>query len=149
MRVSEMLRAVGQGIAVDDWVEGEAWRNDPEIGLFVIIERTRVGLVPASEPHALSRGELARFRVASVLPDGKIELSLRGLAHEEIDRDAQTILAMLGRGAAPRVGNQSTPEEIRALFGLSKKAFKRAVGRLLKEGTAEFDRDGFLVPKRR
>ncbi len=149
MRVSEMLRTVREGFALDEWVQGEAWRNEPDIGLFVIVERARVGLVPASEPHALTRGQSARFRVTNVLPDGKIELSLRGLAHEELETDGQTILAVLARGTTVRVGNQSTPEEIRALFGLSKKAFKRAVGRLLKERAVEFDADGFLAPTRR
>jgi predicted RNA-binding protein (virulence factor B family) len=148
MRVSEMLRTVRDGFALDEWVEGEAWRNEPDIGLFVIVERARVGLVPASEPHALTRGQAARFRVTNILADGKIELSLRGLAHEELDRDGQTILAVLARGNV-RVGDRSTPEEIRALFGLSKKAFKRAVGRLLKERAVEIDGDGFLTAMRR
>jgi predicted RNA-binding protein (virulence factor B family) len=149
MRVSEMLRPGGPGepsFELDSWIEGEAWRNDPDIGLFVILERSRVGLVPANEPHSLSRGEAARFRVTNVLPDGKVEVSLRGLAHEELEADAQKILLALARGDAQGVGNGSTPEEIRAIFGLSKKAFKRAVGRLLKQGLVRFDDDGFLAP---
>lgn len=145
MRVSEMLDVTKRAFTLDEWVEGEAWRNEPEIGLFVIVERAVVGLVPASEPHELTRGQAAHFRVTNILPDGKIELSLRGLAHEELENDGKTILAALARGDAEGVGNQSTPEEIRAIFGLSKKAFKRAVGRLLKEGAVRFDGDGFLV----
>jgi uncharacterized protein len=135
MRVTEMLASGGTKVewGLDEWVEGEAWRNDPEIGLFVIVEKAFVGLVPKSEPHGLSRGEAARFRVSNILPDGKIELSLRGHAHEELAGDAQRILEVLSRPNAPRIGDKSTPEEIRATFGLSKKAFKRAVGRLLKE----------------
>jgi predicted RNA-binding protein (virulence factor B family) len=145
MRVSEMLASGREGLALDEWIEGEAWRNDPDIGLFVLAERRWVGLVPASEPHALTRGERARFRVTTLLPDGKVELSLRGLAHEELEGDARKILAVLGQRAAVRVGNHSTPDEIRAVFGLSKKAFKRAVGRLLKEQAVAFDAEGFLV----
>jgi predicted RNA-binding protein (virulence factor B family) len=144
MRVSEMLGAAKDGFALDEWIDGEAWRNDPDIGLFVIVERSCVGLVPASEPHELTRGEAARFRVTNILPDGKIELSLRGLAHEELEGDARKILAAIAGGDADGVGNHSTPEEIRAIFGLSKKAFKRAVGRLLKDGAVAFDGDGFL-----
>ena len=75
MRVSELLDLEAASFAVDSWVEGEAWRNDPEIGLFVILERRFVGLVPVAEPHRLNRGEAARFRVTHVYPDGKIELS--------------------------------------------------------------------------
>jgi predicted RNA-binding protein (virulence factor B family) len=145
MRVTEMLDRERAEFQPDDWVDGEAWRNDPQIGLFVIVERAFVGLMPASEPHRLSRGEAARFRVANVMPDGKIELSLRRHAHEELAGDAQRIVDVLSTGVAPRVGDRSSPEEVRAVFGLSKKAFKRAVGRLLKQGAIDVDGDGFIV----
>lgn len=148
MRVTEMLREQGE-FTQGEWVEGEAWRNDPDIGLFVIVERSFVGLVPAHEPHTMSRGEAARFRVSNVLPDGKIELSLRGLAHEELENDARRILEVITRKDAPRVGDRSSPDEIRARFGLSKKGFKRAAGRLLKQGAVEVDRQGFLVPRKK
>jgi hypothetical protein len=148
MRVSELLRSQGE-FTLDEWVMGEAWRSEPGLGVFVILERRYVGLVPASEPQALSRGEAARFRVASVLPDGKLELSLRGHAHEELEKDAERVLAALSRPGAPRVGDRSSPEEIRALFGLSKKAFKRAAGRLMKQRAVAVDGEGFLVRQRR
>src|SRR5436190_1173140 len=83
----EMLDAEKPDFPLDAWVEGEAWRNDPAIGLFVIVERAFVGLVPLTEPHGLARGEAARFRVSHIFPDKKIELSLRGHAHEEIETD--------------------------------------------------------------
>ncbi|MDF2696456.1 MAG: binding domain protein [Labilithrix sp.] len=155
MRVSEMLRSGGSEDVEwkeDEWVAGEAWRNEPEIGLFVIVERAFVGLVPRTEPHSLSRGEAARFRVTNILPDGKIELSLRGHAHEELESDATAILEALSRPKAPKIGDKSSPDEIREAFGISKKAFKRAVGRLLKEHAVEIGPDGMLVvasPKRR
>jgi predicted RNA-binding protein (virulence factor B family) len=38
---------------------------------------------------------------------------------------------------------------VRDLFGLSKKAFKRAVGRLLKDRAVTLDREGFVVAVRR
>lgn len=148
MRVSEMLRAIGE-FELDEWVTGEAWRKDPQIGVFVIVEKRFVGLVPASEPTTLARGDEARFRVANVLDDGKIELSLRGHAHEELEKDAQRILARLSRPGAPRVGDRSSPEEIRSIFGLSKKAFKRAVGRLLKDRAVTIDDQGYLLRQRR
>lgn len=145
MRVSEMLDLSEPRFVQDSWLEGEAWRNDPDLGLFVIIERKFVGLVPASEPHRLSRGQAARFRVSSLLADGKVELSLRAHAHEELENDARVVLEALSRPRAPRVGDHSSPEELRALFGLSKKAFKRAAGRLLKQRLVELDGEGCLV----
>lgn len=142
MRVSEILNAARPRFQRDLWLNGEAWRNDPELGLFVILEKQAVGMVPCAEPHGLARGDAARFRVTNVLPDGKVELSLRGHAHEELETDAAHVLSVLARPSTPRFGDRTSPEQVRAWFGLSKKAFKRAVGRLLKQGAVELDGDG-------
>jgi uncharacterized protein len=149
MRVSEMLAPPEETFERDVWVNGEAWRNEPALGLFVIVERRCVGLVPASEPHGLVRGQAAEFRVANVLPDGKIELSLRSHGHEESGADALHVLEKLERAGGPRWGDRSSPQEIRQVFGLSKKAFKRAVGHLLKTERVQIDDRGFVVPSRR
>lgn len=143
-RITEMLE-LPEGLAQNDWVEGEAWRNEPEIGLFVILQKRFVGRVPASEPHTLKRGQAARFRVTAVLPDGKVALSLRRSAFDELESDAERVLAVLSEPKAPEVGDSSAPELIRSRFGLSKKAFKRAVGRLLKQGIVTLNDRGFVV----
>ena len=148
MYVTDMLDRPPRAAVLDEWIEGEAWRNDPDIGLFAILERSFVGLVPASEPHRLRRGDQVRFRVAHVLPDGKLVLSLRKHAYQEVEGDAETILAVLSRPGAPRIGDRSSPETIRGLFGLSKKAFKRAVGRLLKDRAVVIDDQGCVVVAR-
>lgn len=146
MFVGDMLEArAPRRVSTGEWLRGEAWRNDPDIGLFAILERSFVGLVPASEPHRLRRGDVADFRVAHVQPDGKLVLSLRKHAHEELESDAQRILAVLSRPGAPRVGDRSDPELIRELFGISKKAFKRAVGTLLKSREVTIDVRGEVV----
>jgi predicted RNA-binding protein (virulence factor B family) len=147
MRIGKVLDQEEPPFTRGQWVRGEAWRDDPNIGLFVIVERRFVGLVPASEPHSLSRGQAAEFRVAQILPDGKFELSLRGHAHEELENDARDVLAILGRSPPSSVRENATPDEIRARFGLSKKAFKRAVGRLLRQGAVTMTPDGYLRVK--
>ncbi len=147
MKVSEMLDVEPTEWVDDEWVEGEAWRDDPEIGLFVIVERGWVGLVPKDEPHGLGRGEAARFRISNILPNGKIELSRRGHAHEELENDARRVLEIMRRKGTPPMSDKSSPDVIRDVFGLSKKAFKRAVGRLLKDGAVTIDEKRFLVPK--
>ena len=148
MKVAELLNLEPPSFTEDQWIEGEAWRNDPEIGLFAIVERRFLGLVPAREPHRLTRGEAGRFRVTHLYPDGKLELSLRGHAHEELDGDAELVLREISRPGAALVGDHSSPEELRERFGLSKKAFKRAAGRLLKQRLAELDAQGCLVKVR-
>jgi hypothetical protein len=143
-RIASMLRE-SPPFKVDDWVEGQAWRRDDKLGVFVIVEKQFLGLLPASEPHDLLRGSNARFRVSQVLIDGKIQLSLRRRATEEMQDDAQRVLSKIEREHLS-VGDYTDPARVRAHFGLSKKAFKRAVGRLLKEGLASLDEKGNVVP---
>jgi hypothetical protein len=145
MRVAELL---GRGAFTPGaWVEGEAWREVPEVGLFVILEKRSVGLLPKDEPHTLARGDAARFRVSHVHPDGNVELSLRGHAHEELASDAARVLAALRVPGATPVSERAPPAELRARFGLSKKAFKRAVGRLFRERRVMIDAGGLVRPK--
>jgi predicted RNA-binding protein (virulence factor B family) len=143
MKIRELLATDGE-FEPDEWVWGEAWRNEPDVGLFVIVERRFLGLVRADEPHNLQRGASGKFRVARVLSDGKIELSLRGPVHEQLTNDAQRVLGILRQRTTPALSDHASPEQIRALFGLSKKAFKRAVGRLLRDGAVTLDAKGVI-----
>ena len=92
--------------------------------------------------------QAARFRVSHLHADGKVELSLRAHAHEELENDAETVLRIISKPGALPVGDHSSPEQLRELFGLSKKAFKRAAGRLLKQGLVSLDQQGCLVKVR-
>jgi len=148
MFVTDMLAHRPPAVELDEWIPGEAWRNDPDIGLFAILERSYIGLVPSSEPHNLRRGDVTKFRVSHILPDGKLVLSLREHAHKAIESDAAKILAVLTTPNPPDVGDKSDPELIRELFGLSKKAFKRAVGRLLKESSVTLDDRGCVIARK-
>jgi uncharacterized protein len=139
MRVSERLKEPG-AFEEGEWVVGEAWRKDENVGVFVILERKYVGLLPKSEPHALARGASAKFRIARVHQDGRVELSLRELSHNARDEDAEHIAAVLS-ARSPSVSDKSSPGEIRAIFGLSKKAFKRAVGKLLRDRRVSMNAD--------
>jgi predicted RNA-binding protein (virulence factor B family) len=134
MKVREMVIAPPpMALAVESWVEGEAWRNEPGIGLFVILEKQYLGLLPKQEPHRLRYGEKVEFRVAEVKPDGKVVLSLRARVAEQIDDDAARILSHLRRPGAVRISEAWAPPKVAQVFGLSKKAFKRAIGRLLRD----------------
>lgn len=141
--VAELLHREPHAFTAGQWVDGEAWRNDPNIGLFAIIEGKWVGLVPKDEPHRQTRGQNAKYRISHVLPDGKLELSLRNPGATELPNDVALVFDVLTQNPALRVGDDTSPDEIRNLFGISKKAFKRVLGVLLKRGDIEFDAHGF------
>lgn len=66
--------------------------------------------------------------------DGKMDLSIRKKAFMQIDDDATVILRRMEEyGGKLPFTDKADPEVIAKEFGLSKNAFKRAVGRLLKE----------------
>lgn len=88
-------------------------------------------------------GDRVDARVKNVRPDGKLELSVRDTAYNEIEGDAQKILDLLkARGGKLRLNDDSSPESIKAELNISKKAFKRAVGRLIKEGAVKTSDEG-------
>ncbi len=64
--------------------------------------------------------------------------SLLQQKEEVMDEDAMMILKVLEKTGEIPLDSDSSPEDIYARFGLSKKAFKRAIGRLYKERKVEF-----------
>ena len=83
-------------------------------------------------------GDRIEARVTDVKPDGKLDLSLREKAFIQMDRDAEAVMEkLLANGGELPFTDKADPELIRAEFGFGKNAFKRAVGRLLKEGKIE------------
>lgn len=72
--------------------------------------------------------------VQRIRDDGKIDLSLTPIGKAAIDDARETLLqALHGAGGRLELNDRSEPEEIRRSLGLSKKAFKRAVGVLYRE----------------
>ena len=62
-------------------------------------------------------------------------MSLRKEAYNEIESDAKKIMDELTlRNGTLLLNDKSSPEHIKVQLNMSKAAFKRAVGRLLKEG---------------
>ena len=92
-------------------------------------------------------GQQIEARVAGVKPDGKLGLSVRSRITEQMDKDAELMLARLEQGGGRhRVTDKWWPEGIRREFDMSKAAFKRAVGRLLKQGKIRMDDTEIRLP---
>lgn len=79
-------------------------------------------------------GKRITGRVIAIKNDGTINVSLLPQKHERLASDAHLILQTLYEhdGEIP-LDDDSEPDDIRDMFGFSKSAFKRAVGRLMKE----------------
>lgn len=128
----------------DDQVTGRVYEINDRIGVFVAVDDRYFGMIPKAEVYTDYRpGELVEARVLRVREDGKLDLSPRAKAYRQMDTDGEIILeAVDRRGGLLPLGDKSAPEEIREALGLSKNAFKRAAGHLLKSGAISMADDG-------
>ncbi len=108
------------------------------LGVFGVIDEDIDARLDANEmTRGYEVGDKEKFRVKYVLPDGKISLTKRERSHLQIDKDSVIIMDGLMKTGRLSIGDKSSPEEILEVTGLSKQAFKRACGRLLKQGLIE------------
>ena len=117
------------------------------VGTFVITDDYYLGFIHPSEREVEPRlGEVVKARVIGVKDDGTLNLSTRPRAYEAISDDSQMILMALQHTSAKQLTftDKSSPDEIKAYFGISKGQFKRAVGHLMKAGLVK-QVDGFLI----
>ncbi|RIX59420.1 RNA-binding protein [Paenibacillus nanensis] len=123
------------------WVEGWVTKT-LQMGSFVIIDGGVVGfgaygLIPSSErTRALRLGERVRARVTFIREDGRVNLSMT--ERKEVGRleDSERLLAFLKErpnGGMP-YSDETEADIIKQRFGISKSAFKRALGKLMKDG---------------
>ena len=126
------------------WVQGTVYSFSDEWGYFVAVDNRYHGLIPIKEAYgSIVVGDSINARIKKVQPDGKLELSMREPAHKEIESDVCIIMEKLSRnrGCLP-LNDSSSPDLIKSELNMSKGAFKRAVGRLLKEGAIRMTDDG-------
>ena len=123
----------------DDHVAGIIYDKSDNFGLFVAVDNQYSALIPKREVYGSYRvGDRVEARVTEVKPDGKLDLSVREKAFIQMDADAEKVLEAIDNfGGELPFNDKADPEIIKRELGLSKNAFKRAVGRLLKERKIE------------
>ena len=138
MRVYEHL-STDSPYKKDDEVSGIIYDVSDNFGAFVAVDNQFSALIPKKDAFGNLRvGQTVTARVAAVKADGKLDLSLKDKIPMQMDKDAQLILKrMEERGGVLPFTDKADPEIIKKEFNMSKNAFKRAVGRLLKEKKVE------------
>ena len=123
----------------DSAVQGTVIEMNPDYGVYVAVDDRYFGMIPKNEVFGkLQIGDTIHGRVSKVRDDHKLSISLKQKAYIQMDEDSSIIYhAMEKRGGSLPFTDKAAPEIIKAEFDMSKNAFKRAVGRLLKEGKIE------------
>lgn len=131
----------------DDKVIGLVYEIIEQYGAFVAVDNKYCALIPNNELHRkLKVLDSVEARVIKVKEDGKLDLSIREKAHIQMDSDSELIYKKLqeANGFLP-YHDKTDKDIIQAQFNLSKNAFKRAVGRLLKEDKITLSTKGITL----
>ncbi len=135
MKVYDYLRS-DSPYQKGDHAVGYIYQIHKEYGAFVAVDGKFHGLIPARELRGNHEpGERLMTRVVRVREDGRLELSLHEEIRYQIDMDAAKVMELIKSydGVLPFT-EKASPAVIGRETGLSKAAFKRAIGRLLKTG---------------
>jgi predicted RNA-binding protein (virulence factor B family) len=118
-------------------VQGHIYRT-ARVGSWVYTIEGFKGFIHESQrPQEPRLGEKVEGRIIDIKEDGTINVSLLARKEEAQDQDAERVFEyLMSRDGAMPYNDKSMPEEIQERFGLSKGAFKRALGKLMKEGRA-------------
>ena len=140
MKVYPLLRT-DSPYKKNDMVRGTVYEISREFGVFVAVDNKYSALIPRREVYGrMFIGQQIEARVTDVKADGKLDLSVRGRIPEQMDEDARIIMERISKnGGFLPFTDKAEPERIKAEFGMSKAAFKRAAGRLLKQGRITID----------
>lgn len=116
-------------------IQGHIYRT-AKVGSWVYTIEGFKGFIHESQRKVEPRlGQKVEGRIIDVKEDGTINVSLLARKEESQDVDAEKIYEyLMSRNGAMPYNDKSMPEDIQERFGLSKGAFKRALGKLIKEG---------------
>jgi predicted RNA-binding protein (virulence factor B family) len=134
------------------YAEGQAVKllvvDATPLGFNVIVEHAHRGLIYHTDLAApLTAGQPIEGFVRAVRPDGKIDVALDRAGYRRIAPLTEQIMEALkdNDGHLP-YHDGSSPEEIREVFGVSKKAFKQAIGSLYRDRKIEIHPEGIRFP---
>ncbi|MDD6134525.1 MAG: S1-like domain-containing RNA-binding protein [Selenomonadaceae bacterium] len=150
MEVEDEMRRASQpavGVRVGDKVTGAIY-NYTDSGAFMFSKERYIVFIDNKEIKDRPRvGEIVTARVTYVRQDGRLNASLREVKEKALITDSERILELLAsRNGKMPYSDETSPEVIRDKFQISKAAFKRALGHLMREGRV-VEQDGWTYLK--
>ncbi|MBW2655880.1 MAG: hypothetical protein JRC91_13445, partial [Deltaproteobacteria bacterium] len=115
-----------------------------KIGITAVIDNRYFGMLYLNETYQdLSIGDTCIGYIMRVREDEKIDLTLKKPGYMSVEVSARKIVSILKEaGGFIPCHDKSSPEDIKTIFSMSKKEFKRAVGGLYKKGVLELKKNG-------
>ena len=122
--------------------------NMTELGMNAIVNNMYKGLIFKSDIHKnIKPGDRIKGFVKQVREDGKIDIILEPAGYKNsINKNSDIILSALKENNGfLNLTDKSTPEDIKRILGLSKKAFKNGLGNLYKQKIVELNENGIKL----
>ena len=169
MRIADALSLDTDGtVKKGDHVKGVVYNVKKDFGVFVALEDSPLGaegtdlgavgtdpvarykysgLIHSSEVFEnLYVGDEVTCRVVKAREDGKLDLAMRDEIPQQMEKDADMVYDIIkSYGGRLPFNDKADAELIKKEFGISKNAFKRAVGRLLKQGLITINPDSITI----
>jgi hypothetical protein len=126
-----------------DEISGIVIEYSSELGAFVAVDNRYAALVPKKEIHSnIYVGDKIEGRVAEVREDGKLNLTLQKPIKLQIKENAEMVYNIIeSYGGVLPFNDKADTKVIEKEFAISKRAFKAAVGKLLREGRIRITED--------
>ncbi len=118
-----------------------------KIGITAVVNNRYYGMLYLNETYRnLSPGDVCQGYIMRIRDDDKIDLTLKQPGYGSVKGSSETIVNILKRaeGFIP-CHDKSSPEQIKKIFAMSKKEFKRAIGNLFKKGIIKISKNGITL----
>jgi predicted RNA-binding protein (virulence factor B family) len=121
--------------------------NKSDLGRNVIINQQHEGLIYQDDIFQnLRYGEKHTGYIKQIRPDNKIDVTLRPFGYKKVEPNADFIYDLLQKNDGYlNLHDKSDPNEIRARLEMSKKTFKKAIGKLYKNEMIRIENDGIYL----
>lgn len=145
-KLSKYLDNTDHQLQIRDKVDLIVWSSS-DLGTKVIINKKHLGLLYSNEVFKkLKFGQQITGFIKKTRSDNKIDVSLEEISYKNIEPNAQKILNLLEKNNGHlKLNDKSHPDEIQDVLGISKKAFKKALGSLYKKRLVTIDRKGISL----
>lgn len=134
--------SVKENEEVDLWI----WQ-ETDLGYKVIINEKHEGLIYHNEFYRdVNTGDRMTGYIKQIRTDEKIDVTLRPIGYSKVEPNAKFILQRLEQSDGYLdLHDKSDPEDIHNRLEMSKKTFKKAIGRLYKEDIIRIEDDGIYL----
>lgn len=147
-RLRNFLNHDTSGLSMGQKVEVIIWEEAKE-GIRVVVDNEYEGLIFFSDLfQEVSEGDKLEGYISKIRIDGKLDIRLGERGKAGMEKGSAQVLKVLemNRGYLP-FHDDSSPAEIMATFGMSKKLFKKSIGILYKQKLLLIEDQGIRLIK--